>query len=227
MNDNQTILQFAKEIDAVRPKPDLKIEQYLMTPESMAKQVLAVEKIFCNKNIFFLGDDDHLSVLFAKFLEVVPILFEYDQRVIDSVKSQYDNNRIRNYVISRYDARSRIKSIVNSDSFYINPPYSSKNKAKAVKVWLSRVADVVPVGSVSVLVYPINEKLAWTLENLQIISQYAHKIGFSIVGIERDLHTYNYLPKDPGLFSSNIYLHKFKDVKISEMKDISGGKLYR
>ena len=205
----------------------MSIEQYLMTPESMARQVNIMEPVLNGKKVLFLGDDDHLSVLFGRYLNVSPVVVEYDARIRRSLRDNYVKNNINNYLIEEYDARNVLPRHVNADAFYINPPYSSKNRGKGAKVWLSRVARAVPVGSLSVLVYPIDEGLQWTLDCTNDILQYAYDCGLMVVNIDKDIHTYEHLPKDPGLLSSNIYLYKFKDCVAKEIKDIDGGSLYR
>lgn len=227
MSQNRDILCSALELNNLRPEADMSIEQYLMTPESMARQVNIMKPVLNGKKVLFLGDDDHLSVLFGRYLNVSPVVVEYDARIRRSLRDNYVKNNINNYLIEEYDARNVLPRHVNADAFYINPPYSSKNRGKGAKVWLSRVARAVPVGSLSVLVYPIDEGLQWTLDCTNDILQYAYDCGLMVVNIDKDIHTYEHLPKDPGLLSSNIYLYKFKDCVAKEIKDIDGGSLYR
>lgn len=227
MSQNRDILRSALELNSLRPEADMSIEQYLMTPESMTRQVDMMRLVFSNKKVLFLGDDDHLSVLFGRYLNVSPVVVEYDARTQLSLRDNYARNNINNYIIEEYDARNVLPQHIKADAFYINPPYSSKNHGKGVKVWLSRVAGAVPVGSVSVLVYPIDEDLQWTLDCTHDILQYAYDCGLIVVNIDKDIHTYGHLPKDPGLLSSNIYLYKFKDCVAKEIKDIDGSSLYR
>lgn len=227
MSQNRDILRSALELNNLRPEADMSIEQYLMTPESMTRQVNIMKPVLNGKKVLFLGDDDHLSVLFGRYLNVSPVVVEYDARIRRSLRDNYVKNNINNYLIEEYDARNFLPWHVNTDAFYINPPYSSKNRGKGAKVWLSRVAGAVPVGSLSVLVYPIDEGLQWTLDCTNDILQYAYDCGLMVVNIDKDIHTYEHLPKDPGLLSSNIYLYKFKDCVAKEVKDIDGGSLYR
>lgn len=227
MSQNRDILRSALELNNLRPEADMSIEQYLMTPESMTRQVNIMKPVLNGKKVLFLGDDDHLSVLFGKYLNVSPVVVEYDVRIRRSLRDNYVKNNINNYLIEEYDARNFLPRHVNADAFYINPPYSSKNRGKGAKVWLSRVAGAVPVGSLSVLVYPIDEGLQWTLDCTNDILQYAYDCGLMVVNIDKDIHTYEHLPKDPGLLSSNIYLYKFKDCVAKEVKDIDGSSLYR
>ncbi|RKV94693.1 MAG: putative methyltransferase [Candidatus Saccharimonas sp.] len=227
MSQNRDILRSALELNNLRPEADMSIEQYLMTPESMTRQVNIMKPVLNGKKVLFLGDDDHLSVLFGRYLNVSPVVVEYDARIRRSLRDNYVKNNINNYLIEEYDARNVLPRHVNTDAFYINPPYSSKNRGKGAKVWLSRVAGAVPVGSLSVLVYPIDEGLQWTLDCTNDILQYAYDCGLMVVNIDKDIHTYDHLPKDPGLLSSNIYLYKFKDCVAKEVKDIDGGSLYR
>lgn len=227
MSQNRDILCSALELNKLRPEADMSIEQYLMTPESMARQVNIMKSMLSDKKVLFLGDDDHLSVLFGKYLDVSPVVVEYDARIRRSLQDNYAKNNINSYIIEEYDARNALPQHIKADAFYINPPYSSKNHGKGAKVWLSRVTGAVPVGSVSVLVYPIDEDLQWTIDCTHEILQYAYNCGLMIVNIDKDVHTYSHLPKDPGLLSSNIYLYKYKDCAVKEIEDIDGVSLYR
>lgn len=227
MNQNRDILRSALELGSLRPEADMSIEQYLMTPESMMRQVNIMKSVLDGKKILFLGDDDHLSVLFGKYLDVSPVVVEHDTRICRSLRDNYAKDGINDYIIEDYDARNVLPKHISADAFYINPPYSSKNHGKGTKVWLSRVTGAVPVGSVSVLVYPIDKDLQWTLDCMHDILQYAYDCGLMVVNIDKDVHTYEHLPNNPGLLSSNIYLYKYKDCIIKEIEDIDGGSLYR
>ena len=59
------------------------------------------------------------------------------------------------------------------------------------------------------------------------ITNHAYSCGLAVVGIDRDLHTYYNLPKDPGLLSSNIYFYKFEDKQPTEIENIENESLYR
>lgn len=227
MSQNRSILCSALELSKLRPEADMSIEQYLMTPESMVRQVNMMRTVLHSKKVLFLGDDDHMSVLFGRYLDVHPIVVEYDARICTSLQKNYMRYNISDYVIERYDARNALPPHISADTFYINPPYSSKNHGKGAKVWLSRVAEAVPVNSVSILVYPIDENLQWTLDCLYEIVKFAYSCGLIIVNIDKDIHTYEHLPKDPGLLSSNIYLYKYKNCVTKEIENIDNDLLYR
>ena len=62
-----------------------------------------------------------------------------------------------------------------------------------------------PVGSVSVLVYPIDEDLQWTLDCTHEILQYAYDCGLMVANIDKDVHTYGHLPKTQDYFRQ-IYI---------------------
>ena len=221
------VLKNALDIISHRPSADLTIEQYLMTAESLAVQVVNTEAVLRDKKILQLGDDDHLSVLFAHHLGCRPFVAELDSRVRTSLKEMYQKYNIECYDIIEYDARNILPDSVTADAFYINPPYSSKNNGKGAKVWISHVAQAVPVGSTSILVYPIDETLPWTLSCLHEILDFAFKQGLMVTNINRDLHTYDYLPNDPGLLSSNIHLYKFKACDPIHVEDVKDESLYR
>jgi predicted methyltransferase len=225
--NKRLILKKAIEIAHVRPAPDLGIEQYLMTPESMADQVQIIEQYFHDKNIFFLGDDDHMSALLSVTINIIPIVGEIDINIRKSLTELYSLLGISKFNLFDYDARNELDAKISADAFYINPPYSSKNQGKGAKVWIYRAAKTVPVGSTSVLIYPIDEDLPWTITCFVEIVTFAKECGLIVTCIDRDVHTYGYLPKDPGLLSSNIYLYKYADYNFDLMEDIKGDKLYR
>lgn len=108
-NNPRDILKLAVKIAAARPAPDTGIEQYLMSAESMARQVLCLEETFRGKTVFFLGDDDHMSVLLAYCLGVSPVVAEIDERVRSSLARLYGELHIRHPAgIISYDAREEI-----------------------------------------------------------------------------------------------------------------------
>lgn len=165
--------------------------------------------------------------MLAKHLGSIPVVVEYDTRVRSSLRNCYKKYHVENYDISEYDARNPLPKGTVADAFYINPPYSSKNNGKGAKVWISRVVEAVPVGSTSILVYPIDENLPWTLSCVDEILRYARSCGLIVVNVDRDVHPYKYLPNDPGLLSSNIYLYKIRDTKPEFIRDIEDELLYR
>ena len=54
------VLKSSMIVASQRPSPDLSIEQYLMTPESLTNQIMRLRNIFNDKKIIQIGDDDHL-----------------------------------------------------------------------------------------------------------------------------------------------------------------------
>lgn len=76
--NKREILRFTTDISHNRPDADMSIEQYLMTPESMATQTMLLQSTFQNKKVLFLGDDDHMSVIFARFLNTIPTVVIYN-----------------------------------------------------------------------------------------------------------------------------------------------------
>jgi hypothetical protein len=224
--NQQLIYGDAIRIAKSRPLADHTIEQFLMTPESMARQVVIVTKYLFGRTVLFIGDDDHISVLFAKHLNIKPIVLEYDDRIINNIEKQYIQNGISDYVVAKYDVRHDLPKNISADTFYVNPPYSSKNKGLGIKTWLLRGAQAVPLGSVSVAVVPLSEHLAWTMQNLAGVISFGFGVGLYLCGIDKDLHAYHDV-NDDGLLSANIYLkkiHKSNDIKLG---DIDGNKLYR
>ena len=113
--NKREILCFAIHTSHSRPDADMSIEQYLMTPESMATQTVQLQDYFCDKRVLYLGDDDHMSVMFAYFLKARSIVLEYDSRIRKNLASLYEKYNVQSPEIIKYDARRPMPADLTAD----------------------------------------------------------------------------------------------------------------
>src|SRR5581483_7409139 len=64
-----------------RPSAEHGLGQFHMTADSLAEQFLALKPYFIGQRIIVLGDDDHLSLLIAKYTDARVTVIETDERV--------------------------------------------------------------------------------------------------------------------------------------------------
>ena len=198
-------------IIANRPVADESLDQHLMDEASMQSQ-LASLGIFSGQKVFFLGDDDHMSVLLGQELQVGALVLEYDERIIESLNDMYKKLGLTSCKAVKYDAHTPIPGqYVNKvDAFYINPPYSSKTDGADIKLWLDRSVEVCPEACFGVLVMPWNggnleEDWVYSVQNS--VEIYLAESNLEIVQVEHNAHSYESV-SHPGLKSSNIHLRK-------------------
>ncbi|MEO6761262.1 MAG: bis-aminopropyl spermidine synthase family protein [Candidatus Saccharimonadales bacterium] len=207
-----------------RPTADHKLEQFLMTPASLEQQVALVGPFLSNKTVFFLGDDDHISPLLARRYNVTPAIYEYDERIRESLTAWFTKLHILNYSVAYYDARQPMQQR-GYEAFYINPPYSSRAQGLGAKVWLMRATEACIDNCEGVLVMPSvggTNSQPWVKSAQQSVSIYLAQNGLDIM--DTDLDASNYAETtDAGLHSSNLYLYR-SNPKLSQPVEV--GNLY-
>jgi predicted methyltransferase len=225
------IKAFAAEISANRPTPDVSLEQFLMEDEGMVEQLLLLaNRIEPLTDVVFIGDDDHISLLLAKFLSINISVFDIDERVVRSINELAGKHELEGFVrASLYDVRDDFPEPGKFSFFYINPPYSSKNEALGVKVWLMRALDAIKADCDGVLVFPgvsSDSELAWVATNVLEFSRYLVEAGCVISAIEQDKHTY-IDTNDKHLYSTNYVIHRIGQQQAPRITVPFDERLYR
>ncbi len=191
-----------------RPSANHSIEQFLMTPEKVIAQAELVGPYLQDSTVFFLGDDDHVSPLLAVNFGIKPVVYEVDNRVIESLRRSYKLLGVTDFEVRVYDARNPISNTPDYDGFYLNPPYSSKSEGLGIKIWLARIMEACNLNSKGVLVMPWdggNINQPWVDDVQHAVSIFLDQHSFSIEKIDHNVHTYEEV-NDNELMSSNIYL---------------------
>lgn len=230
-------MTFAHEVASSRPSADHDIAQFLMLPEDLEAQAKRVGSFLAEKDVFFLGDDDHMSVLLAKEYNVRPIVYEYDERIRESLSKWYGRLAVSDSVVREYDALNPVHPessednlnqediLPPCDAFYINPPYSSWSQGLGIKVWLMRAVEACKPDCSGILVMPrdggnINEP--WVDEVQASVDEFIRDNGFSIVKVDSNVTEYADTT-DAGLKSSNVYLERANPERV---RTIDPGNLY-
>jgi predicted methyltransferase len=223
-----TVAQLAVAVSESRPSPDASLEQFHMETDSLVRQAEALESFFGGKRLLFLGDDDHMSVLLAAFLDISPVVFEIDRRVVASLRMWSERLHLRDYEVYEYDIRSPLPkpALGLCDAFYINPPYSSHNGGYGIRFWLTRAFEGCEPFCDGVVVLPSDEHLPWVNENWRDIQSFISANGCRILNRGKDTQLYR-STNDLGLRSENLYLRRFDpSAEVKEMPR-PGSALYR
>lgn len=212
-----------QELAASRPKADQSIEQFLMNVADLEAQANRIGKFLEGQRVFFLGDDDHISPIVADRFDVKPVVYEVDQRVRDNLSVWFGKLGKIDYVVKKYDARNSVSIEYLCDSFYINPPYSSRSEGLGIKIWLMRAIEACKPGCRGILVMPRNGgniQDVWVNDVQDSVDEFIAANGMKIINI--DLNASGY--KDTtqvGLKSSNVYLARVDSSKNAKV-DIRG-----
>ncbi|MFH1388609.1 MAG: bis-aminopropyl spermidine synthase family protein [Patescibacteria group bacterium] len=196
------ILDIAKS----RPRADHSVEQYLMTGESLYIQLGLFKRVVSRGQVLFLGDDDHFSIVSALYTDIKPTVLEIDDRVIKSLRKVSRKCNLTDYTVIKHDIRSTSQSIKQGhfDCVVANPPYSSKNKAYGIKLWISRGLYYLKKGGVLLLILPMDRALPWSISNILIAQAFLVSNRCFLFDVDGDAHTYKDLP-DIGLRSCNFW----------------------
>ncbi len=200
-----------------RPIANDLIEQYLMKPFSMQEQLNKTGLNFANKKALFLGDDDHMSILYSYIFGTHSTVLELDDRIIKNQKELEKKLNIQKlHKILKFNAiydTNTIKTpFLEYDIFYINPPYGSKNQLFGAKVWLSRCLEKLKINGKGFIVLPINKNYSWSIKNMLSFQTFVLENNCVIINIEKDIHFY-FNHKDSDLTSTNIWIEKLSESK--------------
>lgn len=224
--DKQLVYGIAREIAEHRPWPDASMEQFLMTPQSMAEQAMALRAEYhLEPGILMIGDDDHMSLLLAKVLGCTVDVFELDPRIVQSINVLAEKMGLR-VLATEYDVRSPFPRPGTYASFYVNPPYSSKTNALGVKVWLTRALEGCIPTCRGVLVMPTVGHLAWTRKNVLSVQEFLGSNGCVVTGIGTDIHAYDDT-HDPEILSTNFFIQRVDPTRSAPIEVSESTRIYR
>jgi predicted methyltransferase len=127
------VTQQVEEIAQARPAPLREYDQFLATKETMIKRALHLysEGELLYRNILFLGDDDHTSLVASSIGRNVSVtVLDIDHRMLESIEvsSQKHNYHIKTIL---HDLRKPLpENMLNSfDVVFTDPPYTSSGIA--------------------------------------------------------------------------------------------------
>jgi len=201
----------ARLVAASRPTPDPSLEQFLMTEESLRWQCESLLWHVKSRSLFVLGDDDHLSILFAKFSPSSEIrVVELDQRVCRSLSDWRDRLCLENLQVEHCDIRSLPDSPdeLPFDGFYVNPPYSSKNGGHGLCAWVSACISRCKPDCFGIVAMPADGvSEAWVENNWVTLQVFLNDNGFEPAGVSANTASYAET-RHAGLRSRNLFVQR-------------------
>jgi len=223
------VASLARAIVESRPSADRGLEQFHMTADSLVEQVLALKPYLIGQRMIVLGDDDHLSVLIAKYTDARVTVIEIDERVCTSLNRWARRLSLKNLTAREHDIRDgRIRTGRSRfDAFYANPPYSSKNRGHGMRAWVSSAIDWCKPACVGIIAMPSNHfDTTWVNENWISMQSYLANNGFRIVELSQ--HRSSYLgTTDASLHSCNLIVRRVDPTMRLVECARAGSKLYR
>lgn len=219
----------AVEIAHSRPPADTSIEQFHMMADSMVNLCDGGLGDFLSDSgrVLFLGDDDHISILLASKWDLSPVVLEYDQRVIDSLTRWSRKLNLRSYEVAKYDVRDPVPPIEKCDTFYINPPYSSKNDGHGMRAWVTRSLEACVDRCDGVIIMPHSDTLSWVNDSWIGMQSFLAANGLRILTQNnRPLQMYDGT-NDIGLQSEAVFVRRTNPRLTRKEPPRVGTALYR
>ena len=209
----QEELELVQEISSLRPPPNRAIDQIYMKPICMLWQVKLIASYLNNKDLIFMGDGDHISVLCGIYAKPKSItVLDVDSRIVKSVREIGKKYNV-NIDTFRYDVLKPLPKefLRRFNFFYTNPPYGFKNAGKSGIVFISRCIEACKFPSEGCIVLPHDNERKWTKEVMKNTQKFLLKQEWIIVEKLVGLHIY-YLD-DATLASGTIIVEQIKDIK--------------
>lgn len=206
-------MELVQEISALRPKPNRAIDQIYMKPICMLWQVKLIAPYLFGKDVIFMGDGDHESVLCGLYSRPKSItVLDIDSRIVKNitkVAGKY-NIKINAY---QYDILKPLpqKFIRKFNFFYTNPPYGSKNAGQSGITFISRCIEACKFPSEGCIVLPHDNERRWTKEVMENTQKFLLNQGWIIIEKLTGLHIY-YLD-DATLASGTMIVEQIEEIK--------------
>lgn len=213
-----------------RPAADETLEQFLMDANSVAAQARYIARVLDGQTVLFLGDDDHVSVVTAAFSNISAVVFDVDERIVQSINRWKERLQLINLSADCKDLRdvapNQLAALRQCDSFYVNPPYSSKNAAHGLKAWIDTATEVCVPYCDGIVVMPSNRDMAWVNSNWLAVQEFVTANGYRITEVGSDQQAYSGV-HDLGLRSQNLTLSRVQPDRRLPERASTGSRLYR
>ena len=197
----------ADEVAAHRPLSDPTLEQFHLQSGSLAAQARLVARRFADRSILFLGDDDHVSVIASAISQITATVVEVDPRICASLGRWKSELNLVNLHIINSDVRNPNLD-GQFESFYGNPPFSSKNEGHGIRYWISRATDLCASDCSGIIAMPVLEGSEWVDHNWLDLQGFLTDNGYRIVHTS-DTETQSYeTANDLGLRSQNVFVRR-------------------
>ena len=208
----QEELELIQEISSLRPFPNRAVDQIYMRPICILWQVKLIASYLTGKDLIFMGDGDHISVLCGIYAKAKSItVLDIDPRIVKSIRAIGKKYKVKIDTF-QYDVLKPLpkKFYKKFNFFYTNPPYGSKNAGQSGITFISRCIEACKFSSKGCIVLPHDDERKWTKEVMENTQKFLLKQGWIIVEKLVGLHIY-YLD-DATLASGTMIVEQRKDI---------------
>jgi len=205
-------LEMVQEISYLRPKPNRAIDQIYMKPICMLVQIKLISSYLNDKDILFMGDGDHMSILCGIYSRPKSMtVLDIDSRIIKSIKKASNKYNLKIDTL-KYDVLEPLpeKFIRKFNFFYTNPPYGSKNGGQSGITFISRCIEACIYPSQGCVILPHDNERKWTKEVMKNTQNFLCDYGWIITEKINGLHIY-YLD-DATLASCTTIVEQIEEV---------------
>lgn len=204
---------FRQKIIGERPVALKDLDQVLMDLDSSVRTHLRLAE-FISTETLLVGDDDLMSLNFARFCSVNRlVVLDIDQRIL-----QYIENLAREYgfkietlFYNVLDSPPR-KLLRSFDFFYTNPPYGSKNKGDSCKAFILRGIELCRVGGYGAFVIAASSAGEWAEIARKRTLEFVRESGCKLVEELKNFQKY----EDNPIESSMFIIKKIKHVNVNK-----------
>lgn len=211
--DLQEAVNAVSDVVQNRPRPIRGVDQIYMKTGDMVLQAELVAHWADKKKLAFIGDGDAISVCVA-YLKRQSIInygpsqitvFDFDERMVQSIKSFAERKQIRHLNAELYNARDAFSMLNRFDRFYTNPPWGQSNNGESVHVFMERGIEACGFGGAGMIVIADDEELEWPKRVLSTTQRRASDLGYFVSRLQPLMHSYH-LDDDALLRSCNLFI---------------------
>lgn len=209
-DDASELMNAISDVIENRPRPLRVFDQIHMKAGDMARQALAVGKFAEGESLAFIGDGDAIGVCTAYLKKKLGCagpdritVYDFDQRVVNSVKRFADRERLHMLDAKLYNCLEPFPDPGTFQCFYTNPPWGASNGGESVNVFVERGMHAVGFEGKGMVVIADDDDLDWPKQVLARVQIFAVSRGFYVSSMVPQLHRYH-LDDAPDLRSCNL-----------------------
>jgi len=208
-----------------RPRPIRSIDQIYMLIGSQLNQAKLISDYLRGRSVAFLGDGDCMSLVLGILAKegkgiINPpsymVVLDFDERILNFITKTSRYFGFHELIeVHRYNVRDPIPEnlIEQSDLFYTNPPFGSKNEGKSGIIFLARCMELCKqIGSWGITLLPFHHHESWSRTAMLNIQDFLVRYGYVVSEMLRGMHSYH-LDDNPRLLSGTLVLDRIKYVE--------------
>ena len=211
--DLQEAVNAISDVVQNRPRPIRSLDQIYMKTGDMVLQAELVAHWADGKRLAFIGDGDAISVCVAylksrNIIDYGPsriTVFDFDERMVQSVKTFAERKQIRILSAELYNTRDAFPRPNRFDRFYTNPPWGQSNDGESVHVFMERGIEACGYVGEGMIVIADDEELEWPKRVLYTTQRRASDLGYFVSRMQQRMHSYH-LDDDALLRSCNLFI---------------------